>query len=38
MMDEMQQNLENNLHTMSKPDIQNMDDDLTKFMEEQMKI
>ena len=38
MMDEMQQNIDKNPQTISQPEIQTMDDDLTQFMEEQMKI
>jgi hypothetical protein len=35
MMEEMQQSIQT-LPSISKNEIQNMDDDLTKFMEEQM--
>ena len=38
MMDEMQQNIDKNPQTISEPEIQTMDDDLTQFMEEQMNI
>jgi hypothetical protein len=34
----MQQNIDKNPQTISEPEIQTMDDDLTQFMEEQMKI
>jgi len=36
MMEEMQQSIQSASSSISKNDIQHMDDDLTKFMEEQM--
>lgn len=37
MMDEMQQNIDKNPQTIGETEIQTMDEDLTHFMEEQMK-
>jgi len=38
MMDEMQLNVEKNPQTIGESEIKNMDDDLTQFMEEQMRL
>lgn len=38
MMDEMQLNVEKNPQTIGENEIKNMDNDLTQFMEEQMRL
>jgi len=38
MMDEMQQNIDKNPQTIGETEIQTMDEDLTHFMEEQMRL